>query len=101
MVPMEATATPLPTELTTPPVTKIYFGITETKSYITIKKKLLIFLAACLLRLDFDNRWQRLQGDAPVGLYREIALAVKFLMGVSFIIEIRNALCQVSRQLSL
>ena len=27
MVPMEATAIPLPTELTTPPVTKIYFDI--------------------------------------------------------------------------
>jgi hypothetical protein len=31
MVPMEATVMPFPTELTTPPVTKIYFDIWETK----------------------------------------------------------------------
>jgi hypothetical protein len=29
MVPLAATVMPLPTELTTPPVTKIYFGIQE------------------------------------------------------------------------
>jgi hypothetical protein len=32
MVPIEATAIPLPTELTTPPVTKIYFDIQEKPS---------------------------------------------------------------------
>jgi len=33
MVPIEATVIPLPTELTTPPVTKIYFAIGETKPW--------------------------------------------------------------------
>jgi hypothetical protein len=32
MVPMEATVIPLPTELTTPPVTKIYFDIQENQT---------------------------------------------------------------------
>jgi hypothetical protein len=32
MVPIEATVIPLPTELTTPPVTKMYFGIKEPNS---------------------------------------------------------------------
>jgi len=35
MVPIEATVIPLPTELTTPPVTKIYFDIQENQEKIS------------------------------------------------------------------
>jgi len=46
MVPIEATVIPLPTELTTPPVTKIYFDIqgNPAKSYWDYKGKLSVEL---------------------------------------------------------
>ena len=81
---------PLPTELTTPPVTKIYFGI--QKNY-TPKhpEKLLIFLRAYYqgFRLGFNNKKHLIYAGMLFVLFIvEKTLSVKFRRGrsVSFIL---------------
>jgi hypothetical protein len=88
MVPIEATVMPFPTELTTPPVTKIYFGIHETQTLTNLENPQPLSSGVYLESiLGFCYKVPLVFGKAPGTIYNGKSLKYQILWGFFLIIK--------------